>query len=387
MSTRQFLARLALLVVLFGTAGYLFWNWIESNRPENRYRAGVDAIEESEYDHAEAIADRLDRSNSHDWAHLLRGRSLLKQTRYSKALDEFHKIKGEGIVRREGVYYSGEALLKVGRLREAETAFLFVLSEDPDHVEAHRQLAVLYYDQGDSLQAIAQLDEVIRLDPRDGRPHSLAGVIFVQTDQHPLAVEEFRKALAGDLPDPLREETSISLGESLLKLFRHDEAVEAVQGIDSPRAALVRAAVLTRQNRFADALAELKPWLERNPDDPRLLRQKGITYLAEDRSREAIPFLERAAELEPSDYPGQYQLGEALARAGEVEKAAAQRKRAEEIREKIRQIVDLSEAAAKNPWDAEPRLKLAELWAELGKPELSLLWRKAAAACREAGSR
>ena len=69
----------------------------------------------------------------------------------------------------------------------------------------------------------------------------------------------------------------------------------------------------------------------------------------------------------------------AAGRTGDATRTLA---RVEELRADLDRITALSREAMEKPWDADVRVRLAELCDRMGKPELAAMWRNAAAACR-----
>jgi hypothetical protein len=84
----------------------------------------------------------------------------------------------------------------------------------------------------------------------------------------------------------------------------------------------------------------------------------------------------------PHDYRAHFLLSQAYGGAHRPDDAKREVKRAEELRKTLDQITALSRQAMERPWDADIRLKLAELSDRLGMSEVAQTWRTAAAACR-----
>src|SRR5207247_11209982 len=96
---------------------------------------------------AEQYADLLEAGGAADHAHLLKGEIALARDGFTQALAHFNRIRDQGALRLQAAFLSGKCLLSLRNLRESERALLFVLDQQPDHVEAHRLLAIIYYDQ------------------------------------------------------------------------------------------------------------------------------------------------------------------------------------------------------------------------------------------------
>jgi tetratricopeptide (TPR) repeat protein len=194
---------LATAVALLGGAGA--W-WHHTSRPEYLLRQGQAALRRGDTDVADRLAARLEGSGHADHARLLLGEVYLRLKRPARALQEFNQIQDQGALRLEAAACSGECLRQLNNPGEAARCFVFVLAEQPDHVECHRGLAVIYYDQGAMGHALEHLRAVARLDPGDARPRWLMGQVYKDQSRPAEAVASYEEALKRPLAgEPLRE--------------------------------------------------------------------------------------------------------------------------------------------------------------------------------------
>ena len=207
-----------------------------TNRPEYLLGKGQAALRRGDADAAEVLAARLEAAGYADHACLLRGEAYLRQKRPALALQEFNNIRDQGAIRLEAVALSGKCLLQLENAPEAARCFQFVLSEQPDHVEAHRGLAVVYYDQGAIGLALEHLQTVARLDPGDGRPHRLMGLIYKDQARPAEAVASYEEALKRPLIDESLGEVREELAETLLRQGDAARAQEVLDGCDARHA-------------------------------------------------------------------------------------------------------------------------------------------------------
>src|SRR5207253_310568 len=117
-----------------------------------------------------------------DHAQLLRGEIWLQDKDYGRALAELNQIRDQGKLRVEAAALTGRCQLELKVPHQAERAYLFVLEHQPDHLDAHRGLAALYYDQGAFMRAVKHCEDWARLSPKEGRPHRFMGVIYSQLE-------------------------------------------------------------------------------------------------------------------------------------------------------------------------------------------------------------
>ena len=356
-------------------------------RPEFRLTRGEEAIQSGDWDIAEEYATTLEASGLPDPAHFLRGKTLYAQRRPAPALAEFNQIRGDGPIRLRGATLSGRCLLELGNMPEAARVLTFVISEQPDNVEAHRGLAVIAYDLGQLGVAVHHLEEVALLDVGDARPHRLIGLIYKDMAQNEQAVAAYREALRRKLPFTTAGEVRLELAEVLVRLALFAEgldalAADAAAGSEtSPSRAVVRAECLRGLGRRQEAEEVLDRALA-SSSSADLYRVRGHLYLDGTKYSEAVRVLEQASVLAPAEYQVHYLLAQAYAGAGRKEDGAKTSARAEDLRKDLDLMAKLSRDAIDKPWDSVVRLQLAELSDRLMKPQLAAMWRSAAAACR-----
>lgn len=97
-----------------------------------------------------------------------------------------------------------------------------------------------------------------------------------------------------------------------------DTREEEAQDDGAGRADLSPASDLVRDARYAEAIDMLEAIREEFPDDPALLLMLGECLLAERRVNDAVPVLQRAAEIDPDRERTHFQLGSALAATGDA---------------------------------------------------------------------
>src|SRR6266545_2522337 len=156
---------LAILIFLLLAAGggYLVYSWYKTTDADYRLRKGQEAARAGNYEEALRYVNLLEDDSESNRALLLRGEILLRQKEYAESLLILNQISDQGAIRLQAVAMQGECLYYLGQKREAERALRFVLTENPRHVDAHRYLAAIYYDQGDLTFAVWHLREAANL--------------------------------------------------------------------------------------------------------------------------------------------------------------------------------------------------------------------------------
>src|SRR5262245_25845685 len=253
----------------FGLVAWLGWfwwrdaGWYFHPQPDYRLDAAQKALRRSDRDRAEQAALVLEADGHHDQAALLQGAIDFERAihadesaaapLFTKVLDELNTIRDQGAVRVQAAAIIGRCLMSLKRPIEAEHSFRFVLREEPDNVESHRGLAVIYFDQGALGSALPHLEKVAELDPQDGRPHRLMGLIYKDWDQYDLAVKCYQRGLERQLPgrNPEQSQAAIyrEMAECLLNLKQYAQALEVLDRVepladDAPRVVTMRAECL-----------------------------------------------------------------------------------------------------------------------------------------------
>ena len=187
-------------------------------------------------------------------------------------------------------------LARIGVAREvlddAEVLLAAALKMAPDYIELRRDYACVLLDRHKHAEAIAQLDELLKIDPRNPDYRTLRATAAVGVGDHEGGIRGFADVLADTQPDsPLAADLHLSIAHSLKTLGRRAESIEEY-----------RKAIRVRPN-FGDAywsLANLKTY-EFSADE--------ITRL-------------EAAESDPATAPiDRYHLCFALGKAYEDRKA------------------------------------------------------------------
>lgn len=154
--------------------------------------------------------------------------------------------------------------------------------DNPQDAEAHLVLAQSYLVAGQNAQALSQAEQVLNLDPENSDALLQAGLAYVRMDQPETALAPLEKLVARhrDRPlagaDKLLETAYYYLGESYLALDRSAEAISALEA----------------------ALAI-------NPVDANALYQLGLAHQASGQPELALEQYHRAVQLVP-DYAEAY---------------------------------------------------------------------------------
>jgi tetratricopeptide (TPR) repeat protein len=395
------LARLLLLVgpaIVLALAGGLGAWWRAAARPDSRLERGREALRQRRWDEAERLALRLEAAGDHDHARLLRGETAFERARLyldteqetlaapylTRAVTACNQVRDRGELRLQAAALAGKCLLYLHRPAEAERALAFVVHQRPDHAEAHRGLAAIYYDQGALALALSHAQEVARLDSQDGRPHRMMGHLYQQLDRPDQAIEAFGEALRRPLGEQFAEDARVNLAECLVKKGLYADALGVLDGCanrTSARQTGCRAECLHALGRPNQARELLDGALAAEPDAAELLRLRARFYEEERQPEKAAALLQRVLARDRHDYTSRYRLAQIYEGLGRAAEAAEQHRLCRQTRDRLAEMSRLNEEAVSRPWDAEVRRRLAEICQELDQPEQARTWLRAAEAC------
>lgn len=261
------------------------------------------------------------------YAKLLEGQRYVSRARTSGG------ITREGLVAAQSAFRQAAELdptLSEAHTALAELAFFFLddqpaaerharnaLAINPDNFGAHRLLSRLYslragtdaaqFKREDADLAVAELREVLRLDPNDAEALALLGEFYSLTGREAEAAELFRRWVGA--PSTLDQQfyRAATRGQEL-----------------SPEAAWGRLAQsLLKLGRNAEAIDALRQALAADPENQNFLRLLARAVEAGGDSGAAMAELKRLAATYPDSAPLTSLYARSLARAGRVDEAVA----------------------------------------------------------------
>jgi tetratricopeptide (TPR) repeat protein len=230
------------------------------------------------------------------------------------------------------------------------------------------------------------LDVWLQWRPESAPARVLRGQLYEQLGDLPMAVEDFRAALA-QLPGDRK--VQIKLGQMLLQANRTEEAqeqfrvrlaaapsdVDALLGM-AQCACLLHDAAEARRSVAALLAEDLSPYQRGLAE-----AEWGRLLLVENKPREAVAPLLEAAELAPFEGSIHLSLMAALARSGQPEQARYHRRRAEEIREQQERMKLLRRRLIDAPNDADLRCEAGEILFGQGLTVEGAAWLNTALEC------
>ena len=373
---RRWLA--AAVVGLIG-AVFLTGLWA-SNRPQQLKRRGLDLLAAHDWTRLHYFELMLPQTADYRPArYLFAGALALDRREFVPALRELRFAASDPAMQAWAWLLAGEALYGQNRFREAEMNFKHAIELDPNLVDAYRWMAIGYYDVGLLNESLAYLSRVAELDPHDPRPHRLMALIYMERGGEAFAVEDLQESLRRDPQQPEREDVLAELALCQIELNRWDDARQTLAiCLETKEVLAMRAVAHYSVGEREEAKRLALQARDSGQPVPLALTVLGKLAVDERRYDDAIEFLTEGAEAAPSDYHMQYSLLTALRAAGREDAAEEQLAVAESLRELREKFEALQQQAEDDPYDADIRYQLGLVCSQLGLPDVTRKWMKAA---------
>src|SRR5262249_29717489 len=202
------------------------------------------------------------------------------------------------------------------------------------------------------------------------------------------AIVHYRESLRRNPSQPDRAKVLCDLAESLVKLNQFDEALEVLHDCDRSAQTLTLAAESAKGlGKTLEAEDHLREALELDASYLPARLEWGALQLLLHRTKEAVDVLEEAVRQAPYSSQAHYLLSNAFRKLGKHDEADVELRLFHEAQTVEREFFELHETASQNPRDAEVRYRLGTLAGKLAKPELGLMWFRAALAINPNHSR
>jgi tetratricopeptide (TPR) repeat protein len=183
------------------------------------------------------------------------------------------------------------------------------------HSAAHNMLATRYLQAGRVADALTQLEEAVRLDPRNAEGHSNLGVVLQAQGRLAEGMQYLRTAVR---LKPKDDSVHFNLGSGLLVAGQPDAAMREFETAialnpENADAHFNLAVMLGPRNRLDDAIAHLRRVVEINPLNADAYHNLAVAYALQRRIDPAIAAAQAAVRLKPDSAPAREQLQRLLA--------------------------------------------------------------------------
>lgn len=277
---------------------------------------------------------------------------------------------------------AGEAAYKMGATGNAKMLWEEVLLKDPNFVQAHQWLGAMFYDIGSMSDAIFHLQQVSKLVPDDARPDRLMGLMNRDYERPEIAIPHYKESLRRSPKQTDASQLRLEWAECHIKLREYEAALEVLKDADSSSFKdLLTARCWLNLGKLDESRSLATKMLETDhPKKTEALQLNAEIALADGEPPRAAEYLRKAAESDPFNHGVRSQLAQVLGRLGDADGSQEQTKVAEELQKKWQRFSDLQLDAINNQIDPTIRYQIGVLAKELGKPELAIVWFKAALA-------
>ncbi len=310
----------------------------------------------------------------------LDGFHLKSRGQLKLALVEFSRANVHPETKEESYHQGGVVCYQLRQYGDCIRLLLQVLKWNPEQLEAHQILAAAYYDIGAAGMAIASLENVIRLNGVDFRPHYLKATILLESERFGDAALAFAKA-AERAPEgaDVADEICSEWGNCLIRLRRFEDALAAMHSARPwPDIQARRAQACYSLRRFDEALLFAEEALKASPNHLEASIVAAQLYEKSGGLDRGIRLLEECEKRYPGNLLLHQRLADLLSVAGRMEDAQLHRSRVAEIAELRGLLATAHEEVAIDTGNAMLRLKLAQLAEKLEEVDLARGWYQAA---------
>jgi tetratricopeptide (TPR) repeat protein len=261
--------------------------------------------------------------------HAGRGASLLAQKLYADAIEELRAALSLCPEQEDAGLDLARVYLAQRQFADAERAAQDVLKEHPRSESAQLLLANSYFMQEDFEDAGKTLQRLIAQDPQNAGAHKLMGLTLFFYKQDVMAEHELAEALRLKPDD---NEALYYQGRVFYTQNNFGPAAEDFRKLidrdpDYYKAYDNLALCYEAMGKIPDAAAQFKKAQKiaarRDPAYDWPYGNLAEMLIKQERAAEAIPYAERAVQINPGSARNEYLLGKALLRTGEATAAVA----------------------------------------------------------------
>ncbi|MDP8222240.1 MAG: tetratricopeptide repeat protein [Candidatus Lernaella stagnicola] len=266
----------------------------------------------------------------------------------------------EGLGEREQAIHAYKQAVELdpsNRLLRRQLISLHLREHDPDAAMAETRrlellggasetrvtMAVVLYHQGQTAEALAELNLVLSQSPDNYQACYLAGICMARLNRIDEAIAQYRKI---PTESAYFLDSRLNLATLLMRTGRAGDALAELDLLEKDYAddldlLRIRATVLSHMERFKQAEAALNKALKIKPRDSELLYSLAVLYERSGRWRDAVALMEKRLEDNPSDVDAMNFVGYTLAdHNARLDRAEELLKRAVELRPYSGHIVD-----------------------------------------------
>lgn len=239
---------------------------------------------------------------------------------YIKAAGAFELAAELGDIGTAGYYFLGKSYMETDREAKALDVFRRATSDPQYAQDASFNVGYLLTKRDKAREAVAPLEQAVRLDPRHAPSQMLLGSAYLAADRPEDALVALR---AADSLAPNQFFTQLGLGFAHSSLYHNEEALASFNVAlrlqpQSPEAMTGLAGVYTRMGRYREAEDSLARALALKPDNVNVLLGQCYLFYAQGQYPRFVETARQAARVAPQSAAAQTMLGGALAITGDM---------------------------------------------------------------------
>ena len=193
--------------------------------PPRLVDTGLAAVGRGDHATARQVMRDLRAAGATDASLVVQSAILVAKGHPIPALDVLSQVASSAWLDPPRRLVAATACQQLGRHRDVESLLTPVVAANPDLVDAHRLLAVSFYDVGAVQEAVHHLRETARLAPDDPRPHRLLGLMHSDYELFAEAIPCYEESLRRNPHQPDREEILLELATCLIRQLRPADAL------------------------------------------------------------------------------------------------------------------------------------------------------------------
>ncbi len=209
---------------------------------------------------------------------------------------------------------NGRILLALGRTSDAATIFKTVLNHEPYNVDALLGLAEFSLSKGDEINALSQYQKSLQYNPKDRRILLSLSLMYETKGDRNRSEQFLQKALDAWPESPMVQgmaaEYYLRRQDYKNALFHAQTALSLAPGYEKAlqllgtihlRTASDAKDLAGRNAEYSATIAIMDQLIKLNPEDPIAWYQRGMAFLQQEKSAEALASFEKVLQYAPND--------------------------------------------------------------------------------------
>jgi putative PEP-CTERM system TPR-repeat lipoprotein len=226
----------------------------------------------------------------------------------------------------EGYYFLGLSLYGKGELENALNQFRVILDHNPSSIKARLLTGTILLSQKRIDDSIAEINKVLQADEKNALAHNLLGSAYMTKGMYDEGIKELNRATE---LDPKLIDAHIKKGFFHLSKGNDKEAETDLRTAVKVRPELLNTRLILfshymHRNDKAKALAILQEGLTGKKEDAALYNSMAAVAFAEHKSAEAVKYLQKAKESDPTFLAPYFNLAIYYSAAGNNDKVIAE---------------------------------------------------------------